>query len=99
VVTEEDKKNTDGDISLDSSDSTITERQTEGDKDSPETGGGSKKAVEALEALAIPASRSGVDGTSESSSSSSSSTSTSSSSIGGSSKSDIDINSSDSSDS
>jgi hypothetical protein len=95
AVTEEDKKNTDNDISLDLSDWRITERQTEGDKDSPKTDGGSKKAVEALEVLAIPsASVSGANSTSESSSNSS----TSSSSTVGSGKSG-DISSSDSFDS
>jgi hypothetical protein len=83
---EEDKKQ-EAEESSDSSDSTITERETERDKDLPETDGGSKKAVEAL---AIPASASGVDDTSSSSSSSSS--------TGGSSK-KSDISSSDSSDS
>jgi hypothetical protein len=95
AVTEEDKKEAELD---DSSDSTIIEREIE-DKDPPETDGGSiKKAVEALEVLAIPTSASGVGGTSESSSSSSSS-STSSSSTAGSDKSGVDISSSDSSDS
>jgi hypothetical protein len=100
---EEDKKQ-EAEESSDSSDSTITEREVEEDKDSPETDGGSKKAVEALEVLAIPASTSGVVGTSESSSSSSTSTSTStsssssSSSTAGSDKS-VDTSSSDSSDS
>jgi hypothetical protein len=101
AITEEDKKKTDNDVSLDSSDSTITE-----DKDSPETEGGPIKQIVtvAAEALAIPASTSGVVGTSQGvlsdmsdSCSSSSSSSTSSSSSGGSSRSDI--SSSDSSDS
>jgi hypothetical protein len=88
AITEEDRKKTDDndDISSDSA----TERETE-DKDPPETEGGSIK--KAVEALAIPASTSGVVGTSESSSSSG----TSSISTRGSSKSDI--SSSDSSDS
>jgi hypothetical protein len=95
AVTEEDKKE---EAESYSSDSTIREREIGGDKDLPETDGGSKKAVEALEVLAIPStSASGVDGTSESSSSSSASTSTSSSSTVGSGKSG-DISSSDSSD-
>jgi hypothetical protein len=99
AVTEEDKK--EEAESDDSSDSTITEREEEDNKDSPETDGGSKKAVEALEVSAKPTSgASGVVGTSENSSSSSSSststsTSSSSSSTVGSDKSD-DISSSDS---
>jgi hypothetical protein len=97
AVTEEDKKE---EAEYDSSDSTITEREIEEDKDSPKTDGGSKKAVEALEVSAIPAFTSGVVGTSKSSSSSSTSTSSSSSSssTGGSDKSG-DISSSDSFDS
>jgi hypothetical protein len=100
AVTEEDKKQ-EAEESSDLSDSTITEREIE-DKDPPETGGGSiKKAVEALENVAIPSSTSasGVVGTGESSSSSSTSTSSSSSSTAGSDKSGVDISSSDSSDS
>jgi hypothetical protein len=93
VVTEEEDKKQEAESDL--SDSTITE-----DKDLPETEGGSIKqtVTVAAEALAIPASTSGVVGTSKSSSSSSSSTSTSLSSTGGSSKSDISsLDSSDSS--
>jgi hypothetical protein len=91
VVTEEkDKKKTDDDVSSDLSDSTITEVK-EDYKDPPETDSGSiKKAVEALELLAIPVSTSGVVGTSESSSSSSSSSTVGSGKSG-------DISSSDSS--
>jgi hypothetical protein len=89
AITEEEKKKA-GDLSSDSSDSTVTDRN----KDSPEIDGGSN---EAREVLALPpfASASGIVGTSENSSCSSSSTS--SSCTGGSSKSDI--SSSDSSDS
>jgi hypothetical protein len=54
AVTEEDKK--EEAESDDSSDSTITEREEEDNKGSPETDGGSKKAVEALEVSAKPTS-------------------------------------------
>jgi hypothetical protein len=89
---DEDKKKKAVDDSSDSSASTITEEQEE----SPETDGGSIRAVEGSE---LPI---GVDpkvGVLSDDSSSSSSSSSDSSSTGGSSKSETDISSSDSSDS
>jgi hypothetical protein len=85
AITEEDKKKIDNNISSDSSDSTIAE-----DKDLPKTEGGPIKQTVTVvaEALAIPASTSGVDSTRKSSPSSSSSTS--SSSTGGSSNGSLD---------